>query len=153
MKISFRKFIFIISLFVVFLAVLGGFLLTGSPYKQRKFLYDSKRAKYIVNLASKIGNYYKKHDRLPDDLIDLADINVDLNDYRDPLTGNLPGYKKAAEEKFKLCMTFATSNISESTKKYSGRHDYNYNKIKHPKGYHCADYYKKPKKNYFTLVN
>ncbi len=153
---TFRKKMFFISLFLVILAIIGGFFITGGPKYQRKVLLDSKRAKIINNLSKQINFYYKEHKKIPEDLHKLQAIKNNLLSYIDPETKSLPEYKIISNDKFKLCMTFSTSNISVKDKKNYANYHYYYKKIKHKAGYHCTVYYKNIDKygqNKFKLIN
>ena len=144
----FQKIIFMLIVFFVFAGIVGGLLMTGGPTQQRKVLYDSKKAEAIDKLSLKIGYFYEEHDKLPKNLFEL--INVSADYYKDPVTKNLPDYRKVSDNKYKLCMTFITSNISEKKdKKNYTNYDYYYRKFKHPSGYHCVEYQKKPDSSYF----
>ena len=156
MKLNFRKVIFSVTLFLVICAIGIGFSLSGGPKHQRKIRFDSKRVQIINELSRRIGWHYKEHKKLPEDLSELPAIKNDIYSYLDPETKAAPDYTKISDEKFELCMTFSTSNISDKNKKNYANYHYNYKKIMHKAGYHCAAYYKNPEEygsNTFKLID
>ena len=154
MKLNFKTVLFLITLILVISALSIGFFMTGGPKHQRKVHLDIKRAKIISQLSHRIDIYYKENKKLPKALNELPGIGdikakrqgklmvVKLSEYRDPETEKYPDYKKLSDEKFELCMTFLTSNLSEKNSVNYNNYNYNYRNIKHDAGHHCAVYYK-----------
>ncbi len=105
-----------ISLFII--VIVSGFIVMGSPAKQRQIRFDDQRISDLQNIQWQIINYYQQHGYLPDTLNKISDP---ISDYVIPVDpeGNL-GKKyeyfiSKGEYEFSLCSEFALSS-TESNK-------------------------------------
>lgn len=99
---------------VSFLLVTGmlvlGFVLVGSPAKQREIRMDGQRVNDLQMLQSEIINYWQHKNALPVKLDDLKNDITGFTVPSDPETKNSYKYEATAKLKFKLCATFKRPN-------------------------------------------
>lgn len=96
-----------VGIALVLMAIIGGFLVVGSPTKQRNLRFDNQRVSDLQNIQYQIVNYWQQKSRLP----------TKLDELKDPLYGTVvPVDPKSAEQyvysvknnlSFELCTTFA----------------------------------------------
>lgn len=96
---------------LVFIMIVTGFFVAGSPTHQREVRMDERRIGDLQILQSEIINYWQLKEKLPANLDTLKSELSGFIPPRDPQT-NLP-YDYAVIEplKFKLCSTFQQSNL------------------------------------------
>jgi uncharacterized protein YhhL (DUF1145 family) len=142
---------------IVLAAVVGGFIIVGSPTKQRDIRFDNQRVNDLSNIQWQIINYWQTKEALPASLGDLNNGISYFNVPKDPDTDKEYGYvvKDANSLKFSLCADF--SRETQDTKgrgatgggyygssyatidlarPYGGDGNDNW---KHNKGYQCFD--------------
>lgn len=91
-------------------ALIGGFLLMGSPATQREQRMDMRRIGDLRELEGAIRSHYRTHAALPESLEALAErpgLGLSL---ADPQTGEPYGYVREDGGHFRLCATFATDS-------------------------------------------
>lgn len=131
---------------LIIIAIILGFLTTGSPSTQRLRGLDNTRAQHLSTLAGCISNYAYQHKTLPSTL-DTLNLTTEYSycaDLRDPETGIPYTYniltkeeqKKVSEGTFELCANFTL----ETTKETLARDQYSYGADKwviHNAGKNC----------------
>jgi len=99
-------------------AVISGFWIAGSPAQQRAIRFDERRASDLSLIQSQIIEYWQRKQKLPLNLMELAN---DINGFtapKDPESGADYDYKiTTSPYSFELCAVFKTSNFDE----FSGR--------------------------------
>lgn len=123
---------------IMFLALVYGFTIIGSPEDTRGKKFDQTRVTHLTTLRSSIDNYYSLNKKLPESLDSVQSNSSYISTYRkDPETNTEYLYTPTNEVSYKLCATFNadskddTSNIS--------MHNLN-SEYSHPKGYHCFNF-------------
>lgn len=116
-----------IVLFVMVITI--GFLVMGSPVKQRQIRFDEQRINDLQNIQWQIINYYQQHGFLPDTLNKISDP---LSDYIIPLDPELNLGKKydyfitKDKYEFSLCSNFnlSSNEINKYKNNISNRNVY-----------------------------
>ncbi len=106
--------LFAIIASVLVLAVLvWGFLVMGSPTKQRNIQFDQTKTNDLQNIQSSVVNYWQAKGSLPNQISDLNN-SLDYYNYgslNDPQTQQPYEYRKTGDTSFELCANF---NVSSS---------------------------------------
>lgn len=98
-------FFFIIIALALF-ALIGGFILIGSPSQSRALKFDEKRIQDLIYLKSEIERIYEKNRTLP---VSLNELNPNSKvNLEDPETKLPYEYRIISTESYELCATFAT---------------------------------------------
>lgn len=91
----------------VFAAIVAGFFVAGSPFRQRLIRFDQRKVDDLINLQYQIVNsYWVPKERLPQSLDDLRDNISGFAPPRDPETGESYDYRVLGPLSFELCATF-----------------------------------------------
>lgn len=107
---------------VVAVAVIGGFISAGSPFKQRLLRFDGQRLADLQTLQSQIVNYWTQKNRLPAALDDLRDSISGFIPPVDPETGAPYTFRTTGNLSFELCARFNLS--SKDNTLYKERYAY-----------------------------
>lgn len=99
---------------VVAAALIGGFVLAGSPFRQRLSRFDERRVADLQTLQWQIVSYWQRKDLLPPSLASLRDDISGFVPPLDPETGGGYEYRSLRPLSFELCATFRTSSTDES---------------------------------------
>lgn len=120
------------AIFMVFLtvaAIVTGFILVGSPTKQRNIRFDNQRINDLQGIQWQVVNYWQTKSKLPvsaDDIVDsISGYKVPL----DPVTGAKYVYSVKNDKTFTLCADFALATQDTSGRGvYNGQYsvDYSY---------------------------
>jgi len=114
------KIFMIISSVVVLAALVGGFLLMGSPSTQRKQRFDERRVSDLQNIQYQVINFYQRKGSLPNNLDELKDplsgFGIIPND---PETGSSYEYEKTGDLKFRLCAMFSLESRNGQNDSYA----------------------------------
>ncbi|MBM3257306.1 MAG: hypothetical protein FJY98_03170 [Candidatus Liptonbacteria bacterium] len=92
---------------VVLAAVIGGFMVSGSPMRARDLRFDEQRVGDLQNIQWQVVNYWQTKGKLPASLAELKDPIGGYEAPRDPLTDAAYEYSVKGERVFSLCATFA----------------------------------------------
>lgn len=96
----------IISLALVIIltvaAIIGAFVIMGSPAKARLYEYDNQRVNDLSSLRGQIQYYYDTNKKLP---VDLSDPQ--LGQFKDPDTKQPYEYQTLGDKQFQLCANFS----------------------------------------------
>jgi len=103
----------------VVLASIGyGFVLAGSPAKQRDIRFDERRVNDLQNLQYAIVDFWQSRQELPAELSELDVLGYAMP--ADPATGESYGYTATGDLSFELCAEFAAEfAIDEGKDRYS----------------------------------
>ena len=88
-------------------AIIGAFVIMGSPAKARLTEYDNQRVNDLSNLRGQIQYYYDTNKRLP---VDLSDPQ--LGQFKDPETKQPYEYQVLGDKQFQLCANFSLNASS-----------------------------------------
>ncbi len=94
-------------------AVIGGFLIVGSPAAQRAVRFDEQRVNDLTETQYQILNYWQSKGKLPASLQDLTDSISGFSAPTDPETKAPYEYKATANMSFQLCATFDKPSFSK----------------------------------------
>lgn len=108
------------GLILVAAAIVGGFVIVGSPSRQRDLRFDSQRVSDLTNIQWQIVNVWQQTGKLPQSLDSLNDPISGVTVPADPETRAPYEYTVKGARDFELCATFALE--SQDTK---GRGAYN----------------------------
>jgi len=121
-KNSVKNIFAILGIIVTLLAVVLGFIVVGSPTKQRNLRFDSTRVSDLSNIQWQVISYWQQKSVLPGSLSDLEDSVSGYVVPKDPETKVDYGYKISTvngKPSFELCANFALE-----TPDNKGRGDY-----------------------------
>jgi len=102
-----------VSALVVLAALIGGFLVMGSPLSQRAYRLDEQRTGDLSQIQWQIIDYWQNKETLPVELGVLEDDLRGFNLPSDPVTGEPYSYNVTGELSFELCATFDNKNRDE----------------------------------------
>jgi hypothetical protein len=105
-----KKLAWVISL-VVFISIITGFFVIGTPAEQRDRRFDERRVGDLQTLQSMIVNYWAQKEKLPENLIDLQDNISGLIVPQDPLSEEPYEYSVINPLSFQLCATFKVASL------------------------------------------
>ncbi len=116
-----------LGIVIAIAAIVGGFLIVGSPYKQRALRFDNQRISDLSNIQWQIVNYWQQKGKLPASLEDMKDSisgQIIPTDPENKLTKY--EYTVKGERAFELCATFAEKTQDNKSKgsSYSSRPSY-----------------------------
>ena len=143
--------LFLIAAIVLVVAVLvTGFILLGSPSKQRSIALDARRVQDLQTLANQINEYSRQHalelrasstsSTSPASLQDIVSYTTKYGSklvMSDPIS-NIPyEYRKTGERDYELCAEFATDSKDSNTRNNYYPSPYGGTLWEHPAGRHC----------------
>ena len=115
MTISYGRHIVIgLVLAVLMAAVVGGFLLLGSPTEERLHRLDNRRVNDLKCISHAVDAYWTQYKHLPVALDDLSQQPGPNLIFRDPTTGQLYEYHTLGDSTYELCATFQRESAQES---------------------------------------
>ena len=98
------------GIILVLAAIIGGFIIVGSPAQQRAVRFDQQRVNDLTNIQWQVINYWQKKQTLPVVLTDLNDPVSNFNVPSDPDTGVSYDYSVKSKSSFELCGNFGTDS-------------------------------------------
>lgn len=126
------------GIILVLAAIISGFVIVGSPVKQRAIRFDQQRVREISNAVYSVAHYWQEFGKVPDSLSDLPEYGTMNLIPKDPVTGIPYIYEKGLQNNsFKICATFAEPSINTDSN-YSKSINVFYN-WDHPAGEYCFD--------------
>lgn len=99
---------------IAVIAIITGFFIIGSPQKERLRRFDQQRVNDLSNIQWQIVEYWRKTERLPENLTNLED---EISGYRtptDPQTKQPYEYNVRGENSFELCAEFNLESDEKS---------------------------------------
>ena len=91
---------------VVFISIVGGFFITGSPASQRELRHDRERVSDLQNIQWQIVDHWQSKEVLPETLTDLEDSITGYVAPADPATGGAYPYRCTGLGSFTVCRAF-----------------------------------------------
>lgn len=120
---------FIAATSAVVVAVVGGFILLGSPGKQRQLEADRRRVQNLHGIARRLYDRRRNWNREEEKPFALP-ATLSEQDPRDPLTDEPYEYRTLeAEGQYQLCAEFALPSPEPHRDRF----------WEHPSGRHCFD--------------
>ncbi len=98
-----------IGIIISVLAIVLGFMVVGSPTKQRNIRFDNQRVSDLQNIQWQIVNHWQQKSKLPTDLNETIDSISGTKIPKDPSTKAYYEYriKNASTNTFELCAVFS----------------------------------------------
>jgi len=133
-----------VSIALVLAALIGGFIIIGSPAKQRAKRFDERRVSDLNSIQWQVVNFWQTKSRLPRSFSELEDPFSGFIIPTDPESKTPYEYSVLSNSTFKLCATFKLSS-SENSGYLDRPRDYSYapymidSNWQHPEGYHCFE--------------
>jgi hypothetical protein len=115
---------------VVVVAVIAGFMVTGTPDEARRRSLDQRRIEHLQAIQRAVDAYYHDERRLPASLDSLRDRDESGLVLVDPVIRRPYGYRVISEREYELCATYEFAYGDEGDS-YPGRAWH------HPAGAHC----------------
>lgn len=116
-----KRSIAIAGIVIVVAAIVSGFVIVGSPAKQRALRFDQERINDLQTIQWQVISYWQRKEALPPKLEDTIDSISGNPIPTDPDTGAQYGYAVKGPLKFEICADFSLG--SEDLK---GRGQYGY---------------------------
>lgn len=107
-----RNVILYSGIVIVLVSIISGFLIVGSPSRQRALRFDSLRVAALTEIQNYIVNYWQVKRELPKSLSVLNDPLVPTFVPVDPETQLDYEYSIKADKTFELCATFSEDSDS-----------------------------------------
>ena len=100
---------------VVFISLVAGLWIVGSPANARRERMDANRVSDLRGIMRATDDFWEQNSRLPASLTELAsDARVDVAAV-DPTTSEPYGYRTLTDETYELCAVFeAESDVAEA---------------------------------------
>lgn len=101
-----------VGIVIVIAAIVGGFLIVGSPSKQRAIRFDEQRVNDLTTIQYQIINYWQTKNKLPTALADLNDPLSNFTVPTDPETKAVYEYNTkweptmSSNPSFEICASF-----------------------------------------------
>ena len=112
------------GLLLVVAAIVGGFVITGSPTKQRNLRLDLQRISDLSSIQWQVISYWQRTSKLPSAISELKDDISGITIPSDPETKNAYEYNVKSGKSFELCATFAAEVTDMSGRGAYGRGGY-----------------------------
>jgi hypothetical protein len=93
--------------------IVGGFIIVGSPARQRSLKFDDQRINDLQMIQSQTINYWQQKGNLPVQLNDLKDSISGFTAPMDPQTGQAYEYNVKSALNFELCANFNLPSQSD----------------------------------------
>ncbi len=93
---------------LVFLSILAGFFIIGTPWQAREYRLDESRLSDLQNIQWQVVSYWQQKQKLPAALSDLNDSISGWKAPLDPKTGSAYTYRTTSSNSFELCATFSS---------------------------------------------
>ena len=103
----------------VLVAAVAGFVLAGSPARQRLVRTDLRRIADLSTLENEIVNYYRVKNALPQSLDQLANSISGFRPPNDPQSKRPYEYRVTGTLSFQLCADFSLPTVQEKPLAYS----------------------------------
>jgi len=96
-----------VGIVIVLASIIGGFLIVGSPTKQRAIRFDNQRVSDLSNIQWQVVSFYQKKGKLPATLSELNDPISGFNIPDDPENKSQYEYMPKGPLNFEICANFA----------------------------------------------
>ena len=112
-------------------ALVGGFLIIGSPARQRLLALDRQRVNDLTRISNAVRVHWEDNGSLPASLSVLS--NAWARQVTDPGSGQPYRYEVTGDETYKLCAVFALKDDESARQPWESR------LATHPAGPYCFD--------------
>ncbi|RJQ34147.1 hypothetical protein C4566_02360, partial [Candidatus Parcubacteria bacterium] len=126
------------SLLVIAIVFVASWFFVQSPQETRKVKIDQEIIEDFYQINSAVIDYYTINDKMPSDLDVLLNnpdgFKLSVEVVQHSSSGKYYDYQVTADDEYKICADFVTSNIGDNAERYYyyGSGDYN-----HDSGYQC----------------
>lgn len=103
-----------LGIVVTILAIVGGFLIVGSPAHQRDLRYDNERVNDLTNIQWQVLSHWQQKSVLPEKLEELNDSISGYTIPTDPEDSSAYTYNVKGNYSFELCANFGTKSEDNS---------------------------------------
>ena len=134
----YRKIFLYLSIAVVAAVAVLAVIALDSPKVAREKRADDQRVSQLINVYSRIEQYYNLNDELPESLDQLSPLphSGDPNESLETIEYNLKEKIQDAGQTFELCTEFNHENKVSNRTEFDSFSPYSYFND-HPAGYHC----------------
>jgi len=101
-----QKILMWLGIILVLAGIIGGFVIVGSPAKQRALRFDEQRVNDLTNIQYQVTNYWQRTGKLPDTIQSLNDSLSNYSVPVDPESGAAYEYILESPTYFQLCANF-----------------------------------------------
>ena len=109
MKLQAETLFIVLSVVAALLAIIGGFIVIGSPGEVRMRRLDQQRTIDLVSISGAVAGYRLTHDTLPASLEDLRRASPNRTIPHKDSTGRAYEYVKRDSFSYELCVAFDTA--------------------------------------------
>ncbi|MCX6715436.1 MAG: DUF5671 domain-containing protein [Candidatus Taylorbacteria bacterium] len=102
-----RKTVAVVGLVLVIIAIIAGFVIVGSPSKQRALRFDSQRVNDLQSIQWQVINFWQRKATLPTELAEVKDSISGNIVPSDPDTDKPYEYAITGKNTFELCAMFS----------------------------------------------
>jgi hypothetical protein len=95
-----------VAIGVVALAIIAGFFVAGSPFRQRLVRFDNQKISDLQSIQYRTVNFWQKKNVLPATVDELRDDILGFVPPKDPQSGASYEYRVTGERTFELCGEF-----------------------------------------------
>ena len=117
MSVSARTILGVVAVTVAVAAVIGGFLLVGSPGEARAYRMDSRRVEDLRSASTAVDLHWNRTKALPGSIDEATRTRGTPDALRDPATGEPYAYRVVDETHYELCAVF--ERASEDVPSYA----------------------------------
>ncbi|MFB6212686.1 MAG: DUF5671 domain-containing protein [Candidatus Magasanikbacteria bacterium] len=96
--------------FFVLLALIAGFSVSGSPFRQRKIKLDNHRIEDLEKIQERVMIFWRDKKAVPSSLSELKNHFDRLKLPKDPVTKKPYEYEKIGKLSFEICANFSTKS-------------------------------------------
>jgi len=119
-----------VSAAAVLIAVIAGFIISGSPSERRLERLDERRVSDLKQLSWAVDAYRDQRGDLPDDLMELVDGRRLSQLPVDPVTRLPYAYQPLPPDRYRLCAIFELASEATDQEQFWA----------HPGGQHCYEF-------------
>jgi hypothetical protein len=106
-----QRILAIVGIILVLAGIVGGFLIVGSPVKQRNLRLDTQRVNDLSTIQWQVVSYWQRKTALPKTLEELKDPISGMIIPTDPETKTPYVYNVKGNNTFELCATFGEKTL------------------------------------------
>lgn len=99
----------------IFVLVVAGFIVAGSPTEQREKRLDAERVSDLQSIVWEIESFVVNNQEIPQSLDALRQEQIYGISLTDPVTNEPYVYNVTGEDQFELCANFARSSVGNSS--------------------------------------
>jgi len=112
---TWQKILMWLGVVLVVIGIISGFVIVGSPAKQRASRFDEQRVNDLTNIQYQVTNYWQRTGKLPDTIQSLNDPLSNYSAPVDPESGEPYEYSVQSNSSFHICATFALAALDPNS--------------------------------------